>query len=368
MKLLFLCSTLEEGKDGVGDYTRRLAGEIIRQGNQAIIIAYNDRHINSSTNGVQQDGDTAIEVLRLSSLLKVKEKVQLARNCVIRFQPDWISLQFVVYAFHPKGLPFFLTKQLKQIGKGYKWHIMFHELWIGMNMESNFKERYIGKTQKFIIRGLVRYLNVEFIHTNTKLYLMQIKNLTQNIKSDKLPLFSNIPTKRIIPILKDTKKLVLILFGNIHPYTDIHAFINWCKTQQDILNRKIEFHFIGKNGFLLDNWTAAVKSQELSYTIHGFQSTDSIIKLLSVADAGITTTPLPLAGKSGTVATILTMGLPVLCTANQWRINSFSNPKDTPVFQWNNNIDLTSILNSKPDIELSLEHITKRFIQDLSHG
>src|SRR5690606_23289428 len=95
MKILFICGALEEGKDGVGDYTRRLAGELVRHGHQATIIAYNDRHISTIMDSVQQDGDTAVQVLRLPSVLKAKEKVKLSRDYAQQFQPDWISLQLV---------------------------------------------------------------------------------------------------------------------------------------------------------------------------------------------------------------------------------------------------------------------------------
>ena len=56
MKLLFLCSSLEPGRDGVGDYTRRLAGECLRQGHEVRLLSLNDKgEIRSrllETNGV----------------------------------------------------------------------------------------------------------------------------------------------------------------------------------------------------------------------------------------------------------------------------------------------------------------------------
>src|SRR5690606_34488987 len=173
MKILFICGALEEGKDGVGDYTRRLAGELVRHGHQATIIAYNDRHISTIMDSVQQDGDTAVQVLRLPSVLKAKEKVKLSRDYAQQFQPDWISLQFVIYSFHSKGLPFFLTRQLKQIGNGYKWHIMFHELWIGEYKDDHPKDKLIGYIQQKIIQriyklGSVIHVTGEF---NQKLLL-----------------------------------------------------------------------------------------------------------------------------------------------------------------------------------------------------
>jgi hypothetical protein len=39
LNIVFLCGSLQPGRDGVGVYTRRLAGEVIRQGHQASIIS-----------------------------------------------------------------------------------------------------------------------------------------------------------------------------------------------------------------------------------------------------------------------------------------------------------------------------------------
>ena len=43
MKILFICGTFENGKDGVGDYTKRLAKEIIDYGHSVHIIAIHDK-------------------------------------------------------------------------------------------------------------------------------------------------------------------------------------------------------------------------------------------------------------------------------------------------------------------------------------
>ena len=44
MKIVFLCGSLEPGRDGVGDYTRMLAAEIIRKGHNAAIVALADKY------------------------------------------------------------------------------------------------------------------------------------------------------------------------------------------------------------------------------------------------------------------------------------------------------------------------------------
>ena len=43
MKILFFCGSAEPGKDGVGDYTRRLCGELLRIGHETQILSLFDR-------------------------------------------------------------------------------------------------------------------------------------------------------------------------------------------------------------------------------------------------------------------------------------------------------------------------------------
>ena len=44
MNILFICGSAEPGKDGVGDYTRRLCGELLRTGHRTRILALCDNH------------------------------------------------------------------------------------------------------------------------------------------------------------------------------------------------------------------------------------------------------------------------------------------------------------------------------------
>ena len=64
MKIIFLCGSLEPGRDGVGDYVLLLSGELVRQGHQASIIALNDVYLQEEyfgykeTNGISLPGTT----------------------------------------------------------------------------------------------------------------------------------------------------------------------------------------------------------------------------------------------------------------------------------------------------------------------
>ena len=165
MKILFLCGSLEPGKDGVGDYTRRLAGELIRQGHEAAIV-------------------------RIPSMFSAKKRFSLASGFINSFDPEWLSLQFVPYSFNVKGLPFGLAGKLKKIGKGRKWHIMFHELWLQRYTGVSLKIKILSYIQEFIVCRMLVKLNPKLIHTHLPFYQTLIKKRGYDTLA--LPLFSNI--------------------------------------------------------------------------------------------------------------------------------------------------------------------------------
>ena len=154
MKIIFLCGSLEPGRDGVGDYTRQLASELILNGHQAGIVAINDQHITDKFEGVQNLGSVSLRVLRLPSHIPALHRFKQARLWIDNFDPEWLSLQFVPFAFHPKGLPFQMGKLLTTLTGDRRWHIMVHELWVGMNKESSLKFFWWGVFQRQLIKAL----------------------------------------------------------------------------------------------------------------------------------------------------------------------------------------------------------------------
>ena len=55
MKIIFLCNSLEQGCDGVGDYTRLLACELISKGHTASAIALNDKFTSVKLESIQKN-------------------------------------------------------------------------------------------------------------------------------------------------------------------------------------------------------------------------------------------------------------------------------------------------------------------------
>lgn len=65
MDILFICGSVEPGKDGVGDYTRRLSGELIRIGHEVKILSLCDHQGTSFLTEFQEIEGTKVAVNRI---------------------------------------------------------------------------------------------------------------------------------------------------------------------------------------------------------------------------------------------------------------------------------------------------------------
>lgn len=324
MKILFLCGSLALGRDGVGDYTRRLAGEFIRQGQNAAIIALNDKHIDVLENASQVTDGSVIPVLRLPAALKCKERYAKAKLYIDEFDPEWLSLQYVPFSFQNKGLPWGLGRELSLIGKGRKWHVMFHELWVGMNVEAPIKIKLWGNLQRFVLRNTLRQLQPLVIHTQTKVYQFQLTKL--GYVTHFLPLFGNITAVQTKNEKNTNVKqsFSFVIFGTIHDGAPVKEFARSVKEYTKTNDIVSELIFVGRCGVEQAKWSEAWNEQGLSYKVLGEQTPEKISEILHSSDCGITTTPFLLSEKSGSVAAMLEHGLPIVCVAKQWTIEEIT--------------------------------------------
>jgi len=318
MKIIFLCGSLEPGRDGVGDYTRRLSAEIIRQGNEVSIIALNDLQSTEILNEKQVSEGISIDVLRIPNNTPSKIRIQKVQDFINDYNPEWLSLQYVPFSFQEKGLPFGLGSQLSKIGKGKKWHIMFHELWVGMDKEAPLKHFFWGKAQQMIVKDLNSKLRPQAIHTQSIMYQAQLNRL--GLFPNHLPLFGNIPVVGIKnnELNKNNKTLSFVVFGLIHHGAPIKKFISELVAYEKTNQVKTQLIFIGRCGTELDNWVNACKEALIEVKVLGEQDPATISEVLINADWGISSTPMFQIQKSGTVAAMFEHGLKVICVARNW--------------------------------------------------
>jgi len=65
MKIILVCSSLEPDRDGVGDYSRLLAGALITQGHECTLLALNDKFVRDVQHDVQLANNLKVYVLRI---------------------------------------------------------------------------------------------------------------------------------------------------------------------------------------------------------------------------------------------------------------------------------------------------------------
>ncbi len=315
--LLLICGSLEPGKDGVGDYSRRLAAELQRRGQRVYMVSLADKTVLEVVTGSQVEQGQRIGVTRIPESLADENRIKLLAALLTKIQPSLVSLQFVPFSFHPKGLPFCLFYLLSKTLKPYSCHVMFHELWVGMEIGATVKMKLWGRVQRLLIGGFIKRLQPGLIHSHSTLYLQQLELLGFHAK--RLPLFGNIPVCPDNKRNSDEPKLTFVLFGMIHYGAPVYDFTAELHNLQAEFEKKIRLVFVGKCGSELSKWQKVATEAGLVIEIFGEQSPERVSRILSTANMGISTTPLWLSEKSGTVAAMREHGLPVLCVARDWK-------------------------------------------------
>ncbi|MFV8374679.1 hypothetical protein [Flavobacterium sp. LB1P71] len=366
MKIIFLCGSLELGKDGVGDYTRRLAGELIRQDHYCAIVAIMDKGVNSTLEEIQESElAITIPVIRFPYDKGYSVNGKEAKRWIDAFDPEWISLQYVPFSFHPKGLHFGFCVVINKLIKGRKLHVMFHELWVGMNREASFKLQIWGMLQREMISSFIKNLKPLAIHTHTKLYQLQLNKICTSVSL--LPLFSNIKVVHSNPKIKNPNHLRFVVFGAIHLGAPIEAFAKEFADYAINKNLKISFTFIGRCGKEQEHWATVLHSFKLEATILGELSAEQISKELSEASIGIVNTPLGLIEKSGANAAMREHGLSVICLSHNWTPRGVRIDYDYQKRYQFESGNITNLINNQEVVaEMSLLRIANSFINTIN--
>ena len=302
-RIAFLLGCAEPAKDGVGDYTALLAAECERRGHRTMRIALNDRY----ASGMQESEG----LLRLGALLEWDARVERAREAIERFEAEIVSLQWVPYAFDPRGLPWGLEKGLGRIFGGRLGHVMCHEIWIGAESGASLRHRATGAAQRVVMGNLLRTIRPACVHTSNPAYASALAKA--GIQAEVLPMFGAIPVTGVEPA-RDPEVARFGLFGELHPSWLPEPLLGRLRE----LGRYVEVEHIGRIGKGDGLW----REMELRYdgefflARHGEQPAAAVSQFLMDMDFGIATTPLALIGKSASAAAMLEHGLPLIVNRN----------------------------------------------------
>jgi hypothetical protein len=366
MKIIFICGSLERGRDGVGDYSRRLARELAKQGHQVSLAAINDMHLLADVIHSSQDFDEDIRTLRLSAFTSWEKRMDTLGNFIHHFSPDWISLQYVPFAFHNKGLPFFLGVKLKKVSIGIKWHIMFHELWVGDDV---FKFRILGAMQKLLIRNMLSKIRPDVVHTHLPIYYKDLKGLSVKVKE--LPLFSNFPVNNT-NIEEDVGLFRVAFFNQVSQNpTVLNFLVALCNLAYE---RKLRFEIliIGSSTGPLAAFSkkiASIPSLRNKTKSLGFVEEELVPKILKSCTLGISPMSLSALGKSSTTAAFLAQGIPIAVPISDEKDVPFFNPELMDVLvtvpEWDK-IKSAEVAAKQHKDQLSVSRIAKKLMIDLN--
>jgi hypothetical protein len=340
MKIVFITGGLEPGRDGVGDYARRLAGELIRLGHPSIILALNDSSVGEAVFESQEIEGATVSTLRLSCKMPWQERATMAREWVDAFNPDWVSLQFVPFSFHPKGLPFGLPRHLTTIFGTRRLHLMFHELWVLWIFPLSLRKRILGQMQKFCLRVWLRKLKPKMVTTQLPLYQAELRKL--GVAAQILPLHGNIPvhpgaeaekwlTDRCAPV-SNVKYVKAGFFGNLVSTLDLSLLVVRM-AGLNVPGNELLLFSAGKIGaesnWLWNSLEQALKGNATFLKLGELNEREASF-YFSALDYGLTSYPPGLMGKSGSVAAMREHGLPVISCGSLAGGSSTSRGTDDP--------------------------------------
>jgi hypothetical protein len=321
MRLLFLCTSLEPGRDGVGDYARRLALEATTRGHDCALLALNDRFISAPVESEEENG---ITVLRLPSLSEGQSQAVAFRE---RFAPDWISLQLVAYGLHPRGLLFAALPHLQAIIGRIRLHLMLHELWLGNDEVPTWRHRAIGYLQRASLRRLIATLRPALVSTTNPVYAALLGTI--GVKADILPLCGNIPITPGAPLPKEVaafrqpdKTWLGLFFGGLYREWKPEPFFGQLARAARTAGRSVGLVQVGNAGGEGEKvWSELEREYASAFRFFtlGPQPASTVSALMLAADFGIAASPWSIIGKSGSAAAMLDHGLPVIVTRDDFR-------------------------------------------------
>jgi hypothetical protein len=319
MRLLFLCACLEPGRDGVGDYTRRLAQECAALGHSCALLALRDPFAGRSGGAA----DDAFPTLRLAPGADLAPAVAFRE----RFAPDWISLQLVAYGLHPRGLLFSAIPRLRAVIGAVPLHLMLHELWLGNEAAPTWKDRVMGALQKASLRRLIQVLKPARIATTNAFYAALLGTL--GVKAGINPLFSMVPVLPGEPLpediadrLRPCTDWIGLFFGSLYREWKPEPFFGRLERAARATGRSVGLVQLGNAGGAGEAvWSQLERDYGSVFTFVrlGPQPERVVSAVMQACDFGIAASPWNLFGKSGSAATMLDHGLPVIVTRDDFQ-------------------------------------------------
>lgn len=320
MRIAFLSGSLEPGKDGVGDYTRLLAGACEARGVSCRLISLADFHVDRMVS----DKASSIGVVRLPHRMPWSQRRGELGRQLAAFAPSWVSLQFVPYSFERRGMAVRLARDLPAVVAPARLHVMLHETWT--DGAGSWRARLVSAVQRRCVLRLCRPPTA-IVHTSNGTYVRQC--LREGIPAQKLSLFGSPDIVEddalewLAPILAGAGCDAVVrradwwlcgLFGTLHPVWPAEPLFSRLEGAAAAVGKRIAIVSVGRIGSGEQLWAALRQRYHprIPMVALGEQPVGRISQVLNTVDFGIATSPYALVGKSATVAAMLEHGLPVI--------------------------------------------------------
>jgi hypothetical protein len=369
VNILFVVGSADLGTDGVGDYTRRIAAKLQAIGHQVVIVATHDRKATKASEEKQSCDEEHILTFRIPKSYGNKLRFKIIRKCISLYSLDWVSLQYVPHSFHPKGLPIYFIHKLLITVHSLNLHVMFHELRQGMELEASFYSRTLGYVQEKIFSKILKSDSFKLGHTQATPYLSTLENYTSKVKKLSLP--SNISFSNETPCEREANIINFVFFGGISKDNCFSSLLNSIDQYSRRFSKGVTINFVGRNGsqkeFFIKQ-AAEIDNPLVATLDHGAGSVKFVSEILQRMDVGVTTFPITVVEKSGSVAAYQLHGIPTLSIAQNWTLRG---PKEK--------VEIRGVINYKTDtfesdirqllnqevVGVSIEGVVEQFVSDL---
>ena len=323
-RIAFITPSLSSNH-GIGDYTRLLAEESVRLGHDVLILSLNEPHSSEYKSEVIPAGEKTVQAHRWGQLIDYAAKCREAREFLEAFQPDWVSLQFEFYCYAKQGSLLGLARNLPAVLKGYRVHVMMHELWVQLHAGRDLREQAKGTVRYVQCRFFFKTIKPLCAHTSAEVYAQRARHLLPGIKL--LPIPSNIPVDRetLIPLPKEISEtmpesklrstyFLVILFGRIIPEFDGRESLRQIDDFAKRTAKLVRLISVGGCGYNDLYWNRLLEQMPTNWRSVklGVREPKFISQVLQACDLGLSCTPFSLSRKSGTTAAFLEHSLPVL--------------------------------------------------------
>jgi hypothetical protein len=378
MKLALICSSAEPGRDGVGDYSVRLATALVARGHRVLIIAERDFAVNGAQvlNGERE----GIPVVRLPGSSPNEQRGRALAEALDRFAADWVVVQFVCWGFADDGVLDPPLHSLIAALSGRRVAVYCHELWLGLERGASLRHRLWGWRQR---RGILRFLSQlqpALVMTSNAVYASVLRHFGWNARI--VPLFSNIPfhaegrAKFLSMVERRGDTVLVAVFGSVDPQWQPQAALRWIAAEARRRDRKVLLVIAGRRSQRAEKLVQRIAREVSSFATVvtlGEITSDVVSGLLQEADIGLPVCDWLRLGKSGVAAAMTAHGLPVLIARHGERYRDLPDLAITHApsvfrFEAGNPPDFDRVVSARARAVDTLRDITLQFENGLQEA